>query len=295
MWETVTPGSWAELVEALYADSWDAGLRRHRSPYAFRGMVGDWGLETSLARLAGPTEVLERHLLRNFRKYAHGDVVESDSVWHWLTLAQHHGLPTRLLDWTYSPFVALHFATDDLDAMDVDGVIWMVDIARTHERLPEVLRRILADEGSLVFTVEMLARLGGDGLARLSGEGLARLGGDGSVGGLAELDALGEDAAFLLFLEPPSIDQRLVNQFALSSLLPDPALLLDGWLAEHPELCRRVAVPAALKWEARDKLDQANVTERVLFPGLDGLGRWLRRHYSRRDAPPDRRSCRPEE
>lgn len=284
MWETVTPGSWAELVEALYADSWDAGLRRHRSPYAFRGMVDDWRLETSLSRLAGPTEVLERHLLRNFRKYAHGDVVESDSVWHWLTLAQHHGLPTRLLDWTYSPFVALHFATDDLEAMDTDGVIWMVDIARTHERLPEVLRRALADEGSLVFTVEMLARLGGGGLARQ--------GGSEAVGGLAELDALGRDAPFLLFLEPPSIDQRLVNQFALSSLLPDPGLRLDDWLAGNRELCRRVAVPAALKWEARDKLDQANVTERVLFPGLDGLGRWLRRHYSRRDAPPDRRRCR---
>jgi hypothetical protein len=55
--------------------------------------------------------------------------------------------------------------------------------------------------------------------------------------------------------------------------------VLDRWLAHHPDLYRRVIIPAGLKWEVRDKLDQANITERVLFPGLDGLSRWLKRHY----------------
>jgi hypothetical protein len=55
--------------------------------------------------------------------------------------------------------------------------------------------------------------------------------------------------------------------------------VLDDWLRQHPEVYRRIIIPAALKWEIRDKLDQANITERVLFPGLDGLARWLKRHY----------------
>jgi hypothetical protein len=53
--------------------------------------------------LGGDFKGLERRLLRNFRKYAHRDVVERDSLWHSLLLAQHHGLPTRLMSWTYFP------------------------------------------------------------------------------------------------------------------------------------------------------------------------------------------------
>jgi hypothetical protein len=62
--------------------------------------------------------------------------------------------------------------------------------------------------------------------------------------------------------------------------MSSPTATLDEWLGSHPELHRRVLVPAALKWEIRDKLDQANVNERVLFPGLDGLSRWLARYYT---------------
>jgi hypothetical protein len=70
-----------------------------------------------------------------------------------------------------------------------------------------------------------------------------------------------------------------VNQFALFSLMSSPDASLHDWLDAHPALATRVVVPARLKWEVRDKLDQANVNERVLFPGLDGLSRWLTRYY----------------
>lgn len=255
------PASWEELIELLFEGSWDRWLRRHRLRKAFRGTgVAGGGLAATLARIGGDYAAKEPHLIRNFRKYAYPASPGEQSLWNWLALAQHHGLPTRLLDWTFSPYVALHFATGSLDRFDEDGEIWCVDFAETNRHLPPQLQASLRDEGSQVFTGEMLWRH-------------ART--------LQELDALAEEP-FALFLEPPSLDERIVNQAALFSLMSSAEARLDVWLAHRPEAYRRVLIPAGLKWEVRDKLDQANVTERVLFPGLDGLSRWLWRYYTHR-------------
>jgi hypothetical protein len=154
----------------------------------------------------------------------------------------------------------LHFATDNVDEFDQDGVIWRVDYTRAHALLPERLRKILDDEEADVFTTEMLAR---------------------AAGTLKEFDALAKKP-FALFFEPPSLDDRIVNQFAMFSVMSRTKFQLEDWLDDHPELCSQLIIPSELKWELRDKLDQANVTERVLFPGLDGLSRWLKRYYTPR-------------
>jgi hypothetical protein len=250
---------WIHLQELLFRDAWNPRIARHRSPYAFHGeAVAGEGLPTSLMNLGGPYDRLEPHLLRNFRKYAHRDAVNHDTVWHWLALAQHHGLPTRLVDWTFSPFVALHFVTAYLNLMDEDGEVWAVDYNEVHRLLPANLVEALDREGSAVFTADMLADLAPT---------------------LARFDALGEEPV-MLFFEPPAVDPRIVNQYALFSVYGDPRSGPEEWLRSHPRLWRKIIVPAEIKWEVRDKLDQANITERTLFPGLDGLSRWLRRNYS---------------
>jgi len=252
------PGNWHELQEYLFLDSYNKELERIRSPFIYRGLSQlDYILETSLTRLDGDYVDLEKHLLRNFKKYAYNAHPQGSSDWHWLALAQHHGLPTRLLDWTYSPFVALHFATENILKFDMDGVIWALNYEKVNQYLPEIPRSIIQNVGSNSFTSEMLV------IAYPTLEDLVQTQDD-----------------FIIIFESPSLDHRIVNQYALFSMMSSADGIISTWLEDHPDLYFRIKIPAEMKWEIRDRLDQANINERVLMPGLGGLSKWLRRHYS---------------
>jgi hypothetical protein len=79
---------------------------------------------------------LEKSILRNFTKYVSLEQPElTISVWWQMIIVQHHGLPTRLLDWSYSPLISLHFATDntDLDSLEKnDAVVWKVNLSEIN-------------------------------------------------------------------------------------------------------------------------------------------------------------------
>lgn len=142
-------------------------------------------------------------------------------------------------------------------------MVWCVDYVAAHELLPSGLRTHVEPLGHGLFTTEILTA---------------------AAESLEDFDEYRSDdgGGVPLFFEPPSLDDRIVKQSAVFSIMTDPEASLADWLAEHPELYRKVVFPAELKWAIRNHLDQANVTERVLFPGLDGLCRWLARYYGDR-------------
>jgi hypothetical protein len=253
---TVT--SWRELDDAVA----EAGAREHldvraHSSLVFRGLArSSYSNRSSLARLGDGFPRLEPHLIRNFRKYAHREQ-PGPTLWDWLSLAQHHGLPTRLLDWTFSPFVAAHFATATSAA--VEGVVWALDCAAAHRLLPDELRRAIDAMGATVFTTELLAEFAPT---------------------LDEFDRLGGADPFVLFFEPPSLDDRIVNQSAVLSAMSSAEASMDDWLEANPGVWHAWRITPEAKAEIRERLDQGNVNERVLMPGLDGLAAWLRRYYA---------------
>lgn len=258
--------NWEGLQSFLFSDK-DLIIDRYRSNYAYRGVYNaNYDLITSVQRMGRQPSDFERHILRNFKKYTPVNTLsgENDNIWNWMALGQHYGLPTRLLDWTFSPNVALHFMADFEKGFEDDGMIWMVDFIEMRERMPKKLKNKIYNQRYLTFLPsELTKEIGND---------------------LKAIEQFKNDYGdFLLFIEPPSFDDRIVNQFALFSTMLDPNSNTTDFLKSNPTLYKRIRIPAELKWEIRDKLDQANISERIIYPGLEGISKWLKRWYSEKD------------
>jgi hypothetical protein len=166
----------AFIEEIKYASE----QRNNQTDLLFRGQNADDPLLPKLARLdlKGEIKTIEKLMLAEFKR---GILPLSEfqpaSNWDLLALAQHHGLPTRLLDWTYSALVGLWFtvarpAKKDKKGKPLDGVVWVLnavtDDFRTNTdeidplsnkitkvfRSTVVSRRISAQSG--VFTVHKI-------------------------------------------------------------------------------------------------------------------------------------------
>src|SRR5204862_4743245 len=129
--------------------------------------------------------------------------------------------------------------TYEEEHFDKDGAIWCVDVVRARELLPKKLRDILTKESAWLFSVEMLE----------------------IIASLKEFDAMSKTGEFVVFFEPPSLDDRIINQNAIMSAMPGAQLDLRRLLTRrvHRGIFYRIVIPRNLKWELRDKLDQNNV------------------------------------
>ncbi|MDO5133869.1 MAG: FRG domain-containing protein [Eubacteriales bacterium] len=256
-----------DLFRMISEQEYREDLGRHRNLFIYRGEPdASFTLSTSLRRnCKDKSRLLEPPMLLNFTKYA---VLEEptieDSIWNQMILGQHHGLPTRLLDWTFSPMVALHFSMteNDLEQMDVrDSVVWRIDIHELHDMLPEAYLRIIEKYNTTVFSVNMLREV---------------------CDSLEQYDRDMQDRSMVI-IEPPSLDKRIVNQYSFFSVIPDAMDDIVGFLDAHTMLTARFIIKKELRWRIRDMLDHQNMTERIVYPGLDGLSKWLGRHYFVRD------------
>src|SRR5690242_18135447 len=135
-------------------ETWEAFLGHITNPpysnWAFRGERDErWPLYSSLSRYLQNFRVApaawpeqEARILRIFKRKAHQYLDRppaEDDDFQWLALMQHHGAPTRLIDFTWSPYVAAFFA---LERTRADGVVWALNKARVDTGLARTDPRI---------------------------------------------------------------------------------------------------------------------------------------------------------
>lgn len=111
-------------------EEWVDSVKDRTETTIFRGQRKDYNLLPNISRNdnAGNLLVQERALLARFKKEAPRCLqIVPRNDWEWLVVAQHHGLYTRLLDWTYDPYVALWFALEKAAKKDSRPEVWVMN------------------------------------------------------------------------------------------------------------------------------------------------------------------------
>jgi hypothetical protein len=237
-------------------DTWDdylslVGSEQFRY-WAFRGQQDEaWQLWPTITRELRNRKVnpkfwtdQEHRIIWIFqRKAAHylEKVPEIKDVFQWMALMKHHGAPTRLLDFTWSPYVAAFFA---LESSTKDAAVWAINA-------PEI--------GSQCFRADKWD----DDWVPSPQEGLRRY-------QIDTLDSVGIGEPFLK-------NQRLIAQSGTFACPYDIEFPIEEILSRRQNtIAKFVLKHSTFRKRALSELYAMNVTHATLFPDLDGLARSLR-------------------
>jgi len=243
--------TWKEFQEITASSKYRRWAFRgqRKSDYLLTSTLTRYLQEYKIRRASWPIQ--EARIIRIFRRKASlflQHVPKEDDIFHWLALMQHHGAPTRLLDFTWSPFVAAFFA---LEKARSDCAIWAVNF---H----------LLKEKEYFFAQENMTMK-----APRPEKGIDHY-----------LEFYTENAVpFITAGEPYSMTQRQIAQsgtFLVPGILDKP---IEGILADEPcpeNLVVKFILDAKkIRDEAMESLYYMNITNATLFPGLEGLARSL--------------------
>ena len=200
---------------------------------------------------------LEFGLLREFqRKCSHHvtDLPKQNHIIEWFALMQHHGAPTRLLDWTYSFFIATYFALKEAEG---DCAVWALNV----RWIKDIVETIIGKKKRDIYEEDE------NFLKRTTFKKIF----------------LEDPNAMVLAINPYHLNKRLTVQqgiFLCPGNISEPFEdNLQGILSPTPNFqvdLIKYTIKYEIKAEILKKLHRMNINEASLYPGLDGFARSLK-------------------
>lgn len=232
--------------------------------WIFRGDIEERCLATALERACKSWNIslkhapdIEQKLVREFQRHPEAGrlSLDPDDDLSWYAAMQHYGAPTRLLDWTYSPFVAAHFAFDRLlsalpSRKPTRAAIWALHTEQLTKALQEgVLKnhwRLYQKKDPKSFTTLYVDRK--------------------------------RPIQFIGVVNPMCLNERLSIQ---QGVFLCPGDIRHSWIENFkvsgsmPDILKMFVMDETILDTAFKHLSRMNVTSRSLCPGLDGYARSL--------------------
>jgi FRG domain len=247
--------------------------------YAHLASLSDFDFEQKECEVL---ETFSNHLLTHVQH-------RPQNSWEELAIAQHHGLPTRFMDWTTNPLVALYFAVRNTGGRSQDSAVYVLisnpkryaDLRRGHQE-PIAPVSDLATEADATdddgvhgyFDEAETADPDGNTYDRILhavtfeasdlGEGAQQSQPKG-----ADLPSPFKITENIIY-DPPHVSPRIRAQ---------DGVLLSCWRPMVPldeNDYQEIVIKQAAHEDIRRRLDQYGVFDKQLFPDLDGIAKWLK-------------------
>ncbi|MFC1994340.1 FRG domain-containing protein [Chloroflexota bacterium] len=258
-----------EIVECANFDEFMSGVDNYiNRGWIFRGHKKDsWELQHRFERacdrlnvFGGDRTRVESNMIREFKRRLHHYTTNTparDATDEWLALMQHHGTPTRLLDFTYSPYVATYFAFEYAEA-ESNVAIWAINNGWFSEQLKH---REIKDK----YTAYRSLRE--------------------EYGSFNDIFMRPKPVKLILSVNPFRLNERLAYQRGLFLCPGDVSASMEENLAAYgdndkiAEHIIQFTIPTGLNnkhtIEVLEHLDTMNISRITLFPGLDGFAQSL--------------------
>ncbi len=250
--EVIEINKWSDFRDLVSSDNMQSWIYRGQSNES-------WPIVSSLSRYFNSFNLhegawchQEERLLRIFKRKIHhylNHLPKEGEAFEWLSLMQHFGTPTRLIDFSFSPYVSAFFA---IHRTGTDSAVWAIYPPKfDHDD------SITLIDGSVLNPKEMWMR------TKKS----------------YEKNFLPGTNNFLVMGEPEKMNQRIIAQagtFVVPGVLDKPveSIITDNYV-DGEKCVKKIILKKEIRDEAMRDLYRSNITEATLFPGIDGMARSL--------------------